>query len=157
MTTDRKCEVTYLKCEHTHLPYCRQARTPQGADAFRHQPRRGREVRKKAMRWGQSETSRCKLVFVAGLLRNALSTVKGIMNSHVNLSPIKLSAKGSVGWNSEAEGILVTCQGKNSLQAILTDAIKNRGTFQPILCAGTHRLIFPYAWFWAQLLCSAFS
>lgn len=34
--------------------------------------------------------------------KNALSTDKGIMDSHVNLSPIKLSVKGSVDWNSKA-------------------------------------------------------
>lgn len=58
--------------------------------------------RKEAKRWVQSKTARCKILFVASSLQNALSTDKGIMNSHVNLSPIKLSAKGSVGWNSRA-------------------------------------------------------
>lgn len=65
--------------------------------------RRCGEGRKEAKRWFQSKTARCKILFVAGSLQNALSTDKGIMNSHVNLSPIKLSAKGSVGWNSKAE------------------------------------------------------
>lgn len=65
--------------------------------------RRCGEVRKEAKRWGQSRTGRCKILFVAGSLLNALSTDKGIMNSHVDLSPIKLSAKGSVGCNSKAK------------------------------------------------------
>lgn len=96
-----------------HLTYCRQAGTPQGADAFRRQTRRRREVRTGAMRWGHSTTTGRKVLFVAGLLENALSTDKGIRNSHVNLSPIKLSAKGSAGWNGKAKGTMVTCQGKN--------------------------------------------
>lgn len=44
-----------------------------------------------------------KIPFVAGSSQNALSTDKGIMNSHVNLSPIKLSAAGSGGWNGVAK------------------------------------------------------
>lgn len=80
----------------------------------KHPTRRCGEVRKEAKRWGQSKTARCRVLFVAGSLQNALNTDKGITNSHVNLSPIKLSAKGSVGWNSKAKAPWSHAKGQTS-------------------------------------------
>jgi len=45
----------------------------------------------------------CEILFVACLLRNPSGTTEGIMNSHVNLSPIKLLVKGSVSRNDKAQ------------------------------------------------------
>lgn len=61
-----------------------------------------RESRKEAQRWGQSKLRDLRFSLMQTPNKNGLSTDKGIMNSHVNLSPIKLSAKGSVDWNSKA-------------------------------------------------------
>lgn len=44
-----------------------------------------------------------KILFVACLLRNPSGTTEGIINSHVNLSPIKLLVKGSVSRNDKAQ------------------------------------------------------
>lgn len=128
VTTGRKRATICLKC---HLTYCKQAMTLQGARCLKRPTRRCGEVRKEAKRWGQSKTKRCKILFVAGSLLNTLSTDKGIMNSHVNLSPIKLSGEGSVGWNSESQGTMVTCQRRNYLEVLLTDEVRERGSFGP--------------------------
>lgn len=77
-----------------------------GNDSARGKRRKRPTRRRGEVRTGPIGGVRAKpkmqVLFVAGLLQDALSTDKGIMNSHVNLSPIKLSAKGSVGWNSKA-------------------------------------------------------
>lgn len=89
------------------------------------------EVRKEAKRWGQSKTARCKVLFVAGSLQNALSTDKGIMNSHVNLSPIKLSAKGSFGWNSKAKAPWSHAKGEAICRLSWLMKGRKRGRFSP--------------------------
>lgn len=99
---------------------------------WKHPTGRCGEVRKEAKRWGQSKTARCKVLFVAGSLQNALSTDKGIMNSHVNLSPIKLSAKGSFGWNSRAWAPWSHAKGETTCRLSWLER-KKTGTFQPFL------------------------
>ena len=95
--------------------------------------RRCGEVRKEAKRWGQSKTTRCKTLFVAGSLLKALSTDKGIMNSHVNLSPIKLSAEGSVGWNSKVKAPWSHAQGETTGRVSWQMKVRARGQLQPLL------------------------
>ena len=99
--------------------------------------RRCGEVRKEAKRWGQSKTARCKTLFVAGSLLNALSTDKGIMNSHVNVSPIKLSAEGSVGWNSKVKAPWSHAKGETTWRFSWQMKVRERGQFQPFLWVHT--------------------
>lgn len=93
--------------------------------------RRCGEVRKETKRWGQSKTAKPKIPFVAGSLLNALSTDKGIRNSHVNLSPIKLSAKGSVGWNSKAKAPRSHAKGETTCRLSWQMKVRKGGSFSP--------------------------
>lgn len=122
VTTGRKRASVYLKC---HRTYCKQVTTLQGADALKCPTRRCGEVRKEAKRWVRAKP-RCKTLFVAGSLLNVLSTDKGIVNSHVNLSPIKLSAEGSVGWNSKVKAPWSHAQGENNWEGLLADESKSK-------------------------------
>lgn len=66
---------------------------PQGAEAQRHQTR-GLSGSGRRQWVGSDQDPR--ILYVEGPLQKALSTDKGIRDSHVNLSPIKLSAEGQV-------------------------------------------------------------
>lgn len=53
------------------------------------------------------------------------------MNSHVNLSPIKLSAEGSVGWNSKVKAPWSHAQGEATGRVSLADESKRQGQLRP--------------------------
>lgn len=99
----------------------------------RHPTRQCGEVRKEAKRWGQNKTARCKVLFVAGSLQNALRTDKGIMDSHVNLSPIKLSAQGSFGWKSKAKAPWSHAKGETICRLSWLVKGRKRGSCSPFL------------------------
>lgn len=77
-------------------------RTGQEADASSVQPRWRERTGRRPRGGVKAKLQDLRFFLLQTPNKNALSTDKGIMNSHVNLSPIKLSAKGSVGWNSKA-------------------------------------------------------
>lgn len=147
--TGRKRASIYLK---HHLTYRRWVMTLPGADAWSVQPGGVERLGRRPRGGVRAEPGDVRFSLLQAHYLNALSTDKGIMNSHVDLSPIKLSAKGSVGCNSKAKAPWSHAKGETPCR--LSWQMKEKGSCSPFfecIQINIYICMFSFMSYFAQL------